>query len=299
MFARLANGHAAPDRIIEGQGTFLSRTMHGVAYDEVTDEIILPVALGGAVLVFKGDASGEEAPIRVIQGMKTRLIRPQTIAVDSKNGEIIVGDTTARTVFIFDRKADGDVAPKRAIYGANTKMLDIVGVAVDPVRNVIAVATRSANTIGIVTFDRTATGNVAPRTVVSGLKTGLGHFRQIQIDPGTGRIFIAQQNMREKQLEAYRADTPRTDAERKAALAASTGRSGPGFIGVWESTDTGDVPPRAIIQGPLSRLIAPGGVVINPQRGEVYAIDGGSSAYYTYLVPEFFKPLLTTSAGGR
>ena len=51
-FARLANGNVAPDRIIEGQTTSLSRTMHGLAYDEVHDEIIVPVALSGAVLVF-------------------------------------------------------------------------------------------------------------------------------------------------------------------------------------------------------------------------------------------------------
>jgi DNA-binding beta-propeller fold protein YncE len=289
VFARLANGHVAPDRVIEGQTTQLSRSMHGVAYDEKHDEIILPVALAGAVLVFKGDANGEQPPVRVIQGTKTRLIRPQTIEVDPVNGEIIVGDTTARTVFVFDRLANGDVAPKRAIYGENTQLLDIVGVAVDPVRNVIAASSRSANTIGIITFNRTDTGNVKPRTVIAGAHTGLGHFRQIAIDSNAGRIYIAQQSMREKQLEAYSGDRPRTDAEREAAAAASTGREGPGFIGVWDIDDNGDVPPRALIQGPTSRLLAPGGVALNPKKGEVYAIDGGSSAYYAYLVPELFK----------
>lgn len=280
----------APDRVIEGQGTTLSRTMHGVAYDEVNDEIILPVALAGAVLVFRGDAKGEEAPVRVIQGTNTRLIRPQTIAVDPVHGEIIVGDTTARSVFVFDRKANGDVAPKRAIYGEKTKLLDIVGVGVDPGRNVIVASSRSANTIGLITFNRTATGNVEPRTVIAGPHTGLGHFRQVAIDPKTGHIFLAQQNMREKQLEAYRGDTPRTEEERKAAAKASTGRTGPGFIGVWDIDDNGDVPPRAIIQGPASRLLSPGGVAINPSRGEVYAVDGGSSAHYAYIVPQLFAP---------
>ena len=77
--------------------------MHGVAYDDVNDEMSIPVALGGAVLVFRAGATGQEAPIRVIQGSKTRLIRPQTIAVDPVHDEIIVGDTTARAVFVFDR----------------------------------------------------------------------------------------------------------------------------------------------------------------------------------------------------
>lgn len=291
VFARLANGNVKPDRVIEGQGTALSRTMHGIAYDEVNDEMSIPVALGGAILVFRGGAHGEEAPIRVIQGSKTRLIRPQTIAVDPVHDEILVGDTTARAVFVFDRKANGDVAPKRALYGDQTKLLDVVGVAVDPQRNVIVVASRSASTIGLVTFNRTDNGNVAPRTVISGPKTGLAHFRQVAVDPGTGRMFIAQQSMREKQLEAYRGDKPRSEEEFKKAQESSTGRAGTGFIGVWDINDNGDVPPRALIQGPMSRLIAPGGVALNPKRGEVYAIDGGSSAFYAYLVPQFFKPV--------
>ena len=264
--------------------------MHGVAYDEINDEISIPVALGGAILVFKADAAGEAAPIRVIQGIKTRMMRPQTIAVDPVHDEILVGDTTSRTVFVFDRRANGDVAPKRALYGANTKLLDVVGVAVDPVRNVIVVASRSASTIGLLTFNRTDNGNVAPRTVIAGPKTGLAHFRQVAVDSGTGRIFLAQQSMREKQLEPYRGDRPRSPEEFEAAKEASTGRAGPGFIGVWDINDNGNVPPRAIIQGPQSRLIAPGGVALNPKRGELIAVDGGSSAYYTYLVPQFFKP---------
>jgi DNA-binding beta-propeller fold protein YncE len=296
VFARLANGHAAPDRVIEGQPTLLSRTMHGVAYDEKNDEILLPVALAGAVLVFKGDAEGDDAPVRVIQGAKTRMIRPQTIAVDPVNDEILVGDTTARTLFVFDRKANGDVAPTRAIYGDKTKLLDLVGVAVDPVRNVIVASTRSANTVGLVTFNRTDAGNVAPRTVISGPRTGLAHFRQVAVDPESGKIFIAQQSMREKQLEAYRGEKPRSEEEFTKALEASTGRIGPGFIGVWDINDNGDVPPRALIQGAMSRLIAPGGVALNPKRGEVYAIDGGSSAYFAYSVPQFFK--LTPSGTG-
>ena len=263
--------------------------MHGVAHDEVNDEISIPVALGGAILVFRGGASGEEAPIRVIQGSKTRMIRPQTIAVDPVHDEILVGDTTARAIFVFDRKANGDVAPKRALYGDRTRLLDVVGIAVDPERNIIVAASRSAATIGLLTFNRTDSGDVAPRTVIAGPKSGLAHFRQVAVDPGTGRIFLAQQSMREKLLEPYRLDRPRTPEEFEQAREASTGRTGPGFIGVWDINDNGNVPPRALIQGPASRLIAPGGVALNPKRGEVYAVDGGSSAYYAYIVPQFFN----------
>ena len=33
-----------------------------------------------------------------------------------------------------------------------------------------------------------------------------------------------------------------------------------GFIGVWNVTDNGDVPPRGIIKGPASGLIWPAGI---------------------------------------
>jgi DNA-binding beta-propeller fold protein YncE len=289
VFARLANGLMAPERVIEGQGTSLSRTMHGVAYDEVNDEMSIPVALGGAILVFRGGADGQEAPIRVIQGSKTRLIRPQTIAVDPIHDEIIVGDTTARAILVFDRKGHGDIAPKRVLYGDRTQLLDVVGVAVDPTRNVIIAATRSSTTTGIVTFNRTDNGNATPRTIISGQKTGLAHFRQVAVDPGSGRIFLAQQSMREKQLEPYRGDQPRSEEEFKKAERSSSGREGPGFVGVWDIDDNGDIPPRALIQGPASRLIAPGGIALDPKRGVIYAVDGGASGYYAYALPQLFK----------
>jgi len=272
--------------------------MHGVAYDEVNDEMSIPVALGGAILVFRGGANGSEAPLRVIQGSKTRLIRPQTIAVDPIHDEIMVGDTTARAILVFDRKTQGDVAPKRVLYGDNTKLLDVVGVAVDPIRNVIIAASRSATTTGIITFNRTDNGNAVPRTIISGRNTGLAHFRQVAVDPESGRIFLAQQSMQEKQLEPYRADQPRTEEEFTKAQRSSSGRVGPGFVGVWDINDNGDIAPRALIQGPASRLISPGGIALDPKRGMIYAIDGGSSGYFAYHLPQLFKDAWATLSSG-
>ena len=120
-FARLANGNVAPNRTIEGQATKLSRTMHGIAYDAVHDEILIPVALSGAVLVFRGGATGRGAAVRVIQGQRTQLVRPHTIAVDPVNNEIIVGDPSNRSVTIFDAEANGDVAPIRMIRGPQNR----------------------------------------------------------------------------------------------------------------------------------------------------------------------------------
>ena len=66
--------------------------MHGIAYEAKHDEIVVPVALAAAVLVFRGGAAGAESPIRVIQGPHTQLVRPHTVAVDEQNGEAVAFD---------------------------------------------------------------------------------------------------------------------------------------------------------------------------------------------------------------
>jgi DNA-binding beta-propeller fold protein YncE len=292
VFARLANGNVAPNRVIEGQATKLSRTMHGIAYDDVNDEIIIPVALGGALLAFRGEAKGEEPPVRVIQGSRTRLVRPQTVAVDPKNNEIITADPSMRSVLVFDRTANGDVPPKRVIHGAKTGLLDIVGVAVDPVRNVIVASSRkgSEGPTGLFVFDRLANGDVPPKAFIGGPNSKLAHFRQVTIDSASGNIFLAQQNTRHKRPEAYVLDQRRagfSEDEREEEGGSRLNRMG--FIAVYAPDDQGDIPPRAIIKGPGIRYSGAGGVALIPRKGEIVAVGG--NGFSTYLLPDFFGDL--------
>jgi DNA-binding beta-propeller fold protein YncE len=293
VFARLANGNVAPNRVIEGQATNLSRTMHGIAYDEVNDEIVIPVALGGAVLVFRGAAQGEEAPLRVIQGTRTRLVRPHTVAVDPKNNEIITADPSMRSVLVFDRRANGNVAPKRVITGPKTGLLDIVGVAVDAERNVIVASSRKGRDgpTGLFVFDRLADGDAAPKAFIGGPNSKLAHFRQVAIDPATGNIFLAQQNTRHKRPEAYVLDKRRAEFSEADEEEDDTGArlNRTGFIAVYAPDDNGDIPPRAIIKGPGIFHAGAAGVALNPKKGEVVAVGG--NGFLTYLLPDFFTDL--------
>jgi DNA-binding beta-propeller fold protein YncE len=291
VFARLANGNVAPNRVIEGQATNLSRTMHGIAYDDVNDEIIIPVALGGAVLVFRGAAQGEEPPLRVIQGTRTRLVRPHTVAVDPKNNEIITADPSMRSVLVFDRRANGNVAPKRLITGPKTGLLDIVGVAVDPVRNVIVASSRKGRDgpTGLFVFDRLANGDVAPKAFIGGPNSKLAHFRQVAIDPRTGNIFLAQQNTRHKRPEAYVLDKRREEFKEQDDEDTGGRLNRMGFIAVYAPDDNGDMPPRAIIKGPGIFHAGAAGVALIPRKGELIAVGG--NGFSAYLVPDFFTDL--------
>jgi hypothetical protein len=295
VFARLANGNVAPKRVIEGQATNLSRTMHGIAYDAMHDEIVIPVALSGAVLVFRADASGEVPPLRAIQGTRTRLVRPHTVAVDPVNNEILTADPSMRAIVVFERMANGNVSPKRVISGPKTGLLDIVGLDVDPIRNVIVASSRKGNgdKVGIFVFDRLANGDVEPKQFIGGPKSKLAHFRQVAIDPGTGNIFLAQQNTRMKQMEAYVLEKPREGFKAKDQDDedddSDSGRLDQmGFIAVYGPDDNGDTPPRAIIKGPGIRLAGAAGVALNPRKKEIITVGG--NGFQTFLLPDFFKP---------
>jgi len=293
VFARLANGNVAPSRVIEGQATNLSRTMHGIAYDEIHDEIVIPVALSGAVLVFKGDATGEVPPVRAIQGTRTRLVRPHTVAVDPVNNEILTADPSMRAVVVFDRLGSGNIAPKRVISGPKAGLLDIVGLDVDPVRNVIVAASRKGDgeKVGLFVFDRMANGDVDPKAFIGGPNSKLAHFRQVAIDRDTGNIFLAQQNTRMKQMEAYVLDQPREGFKEKDDDDddSDSGRlEQMGFIAVYAPGDNGDIPPRAIIKGPGIRLAGAAGVALNRKKKEIITVGG--NGFQTFLLPDFFKP---------
>lgn len=145
--------------------------MHGIAYDEVQDLVVVPAQLSQSILTFRGDASGEQRPLRVIQGPRTEIRRADRVAVDPLRKEIFVGD--GEQVLVFPTDANGDVPPIRAIRGPDTQLDDAGGpaIAVDPVNKLLVVAAR-----GILIFDSTASGNVKPLRVITGGGAGAGRL---------------------------------------------------------------------------------------------------------------------------
>jgi DNA-binding beta-propeller fold protein YncE len=289
----------APARVIQGQLTQLSRTTHGIAYDTTHDEIIAPNPLAAAIVIFRGGANGEEAPIRTIQGAHCGLSRPETVAVDEKNDEIAVGDPGDRRVLIYKRTADGDARPIRTIQGPKTKLLQIVGIAVDPVRDLLVVSTYSrlpGGVTGLLIFDRTAEGDVAPKRVIAGPKSGITRLRQIALDPLTGKIYVAAIN--NEYLPPYNIDVPRAGLDPNVELPSPWNTGTEGFIGVWDDeADDGDVPPRSLIRGRSTGIVHPAGVAFNAKDGEVIAPDAVWNGLFTFLRPELFKSIAQQPSG--
>src|ERR1700756_3777729 len=105
-----------------------------MAYDPVRDEIVVPQFFAFAILTYKGDATGDVAPIRKIFGPHTQLKLPSRMALDAVHGEIFVPQ--GNSILVFPRDADGDVAPIRIIKGPDT-LLGASALTVDPVHDLL------------------------------------------------------------------------------------------------------------------------------------------------------------------
>ncbi|MDA2934425.1 hypothetical protein MYX82_08780 [Acidobacteria bacterium AH-259-D05] len=277
-FARLANGQTPPTRLIAGQATKLSRTMHDIRFDHIHDEIFVSNPFAQAIMAFRGSADGEEAPIRVIQGSKTQLVDPDRLDVDPVHNEIFVpnqawsstlgGPQPEESILVFRREAEGNVAPIRVIKGPNTQLQGVRAVAVDPVNNLLIAGTdlrRPGEQSGLLIFDRTADGDVKPLRIIRGPNTGIIRITQMQVYSPGGWI-VASQPGRQNVQEPEGA-----------------------FIGIWSIYDDGDVPPRWLLGGPKSRMKKPRGVALNPENKELIVADMRANAVFTYYFPELFE----------
>ena len=260
FFARMAKENTQPNRLLAGQGTLMSRTMHDIRHDPIHDEFIVNNPFAYAVLVFRGGADGEEAPIRVIQGPKTMLGGSSRLELDPINNEILVPE--GGQVLVFDRTANGDVAPKRILNGVGRGG----GVAVDTVHNLLILGSGGTNQNpgAIQIFERAASGDTPPLRVIKGPQSGIIRALQMQVHPPTGYIAVTQPG--------------------------ETGDFDPGgtYVGFWHISDNGDVPPRYKLAGPKSTLIKPRGVALIPRSKEVIVADMSLNSVLIYYFPEIF-----------
>jgi len=270
-FARLAGENTPPVRSLEGQKTQLSRTVHGFGYDAVHDEIVVTGSLAEAILTFRGGANGEEPPIRVIQGPKTRILGAGTGAADKVNvdgvhGEIyiIIGKSSGpmNSLFVFDRLATGDVAPKRILNGVRGGTI-----AVDPDRDLLVV--NGGNALSI--YNRTASGDAKPIRVISGPKSQVAGADTFTLYPPKGWIVSG------------------CEAASEAPLAAC----------VWSIDDNGDAPPRwKIPVQQLAQGYQVSATALDPVHKEIIIVANGHkvqaqrpeimNAIITFAWPEIF-----------
>jgi hypothetical protein len=240
--------------------------MHDIRYDEIHDEFFVVNPFAEAIMTFRGDTAGQEAPIRIIQGPHVKF-GGSRLSVDPVHNEIFL--PAGNRIRVYPRDGNGDVAPIRTIEGPDTQLRNAESAAVDPINNVIVVGFNKPpggkENGSILIFSRTDDGNVKPKAVIHGPKSGIIRINQIAVYPQK-RLIVAAMPGEEDVMEPPNA-----------------------FLGVWTYDDNGDVAPKwKIPVGPKTTLKKPFGVVLNPKNKEVILSDMRLNAVLTFSVPEIF-----------
>jgi len=249
----------------------LGRTMHGLAYDAAHDEIFVPQPFAQSILVFRGAVSGEEAPIRFVQGPLTRIDNPDKLEVDPVHDELYVPQ--GEEILVFPRGASGNVAPIRVMKMPAGYLVDAV--TVDYVHNVVITTDRNVGNgkadrsaapklPRVMIFNRTDEGNVKPKGVIGGPKSLITGTFGVRALSQSGLLLLAMNG-------------PRT-----------VGPTDEAFVGVWSINDNGDVPPRWMIGGPYGLLKQPRGVDLDIKNKSVIVTDKVTNSVLTYHFPEIF-----------
>src|SRR5438552_5633914 len=124
------HGNFRPGELITSYTAYDARESRQERSGDTLDENARGKFLPSSITVFDGDAKGDVAPLRVIQGPLSQIDWPMGVAVDEANNEIIVANNGDNSVLVFPRTASGDVAPARVIRGPLTGVNGPMGVAI-------------------------------------------------------------------------------------------------------------------------------------------------------------------------
>lgn len=222
----------------------------------------------GSITVYAGNASGDAAPLRTIEGPLTTLSSPGGMAVT--DDEIVVCDSNIEAVDFFSIHADGNVAPTRQIVGRETEISGCLDVAVDH------------GEVYVLTFDEllvfpiTANGDATPSRRISSFFSG----EALAID--RGELYLAQQGGQvlvyplpvaddAAPSRFFGVECPFGIAAGDGELFATNGCSFSGEVDAYSETATGQASMLRMIRGDHTRMQVP--FVVKLFRKELYVSD--------------------------
>ena len=213
------------------------------------DILVAPYASPPRILVHADGATGDAAPLRVLQGTSTLISgQAQAIAVDSPHQEFWV--TSGGSLNVYPIDAAGNHAPLRQI--SSTELVVPVGVALDLTHDeVVAGSYASGTADAIVVFQRAGNGIIAPLRKIAGPATGIHGIYSVAVDPAANEIY--------------------------ATVGDSTGA-----ILVFARTANGDVAPLRRIAGPHTGLGAPMSIALDAVHNELVVCDLYQPAIFVF-----------------
>jgi DNA-binding beta-propeller fold protein YncE len=176
VYPKTAAGEDKPKRELVGEKTQMEDP-HGIAVDYKNklmfvsnhgNSIVKQTDSGKfeppSITVYPLYAEGDTAPLRIIQGSKTRLNWPANMWVDGTRGELYVANDGDDSILVFKTNDQGDAAPVRMLRGPKTHISKPTGVFLDEKNNELWVANMGNH--AAVVFNRTATGDAAPKRMI-------------------------------------------------------------------------------------------------------------------------------------
>ncbi len=208
-----AEGNAKPSRMLA-----VPHQAWGLALSPRRDEIAVSIELQNAVVIYRREAVGLEAPVRYIRGAQTGMADPHGVYWDEQHNEIAVAnhgnfrglvkntglgcvqvaaeDVPAEggrfqppSLTFYSATASGDERPLRIFEGERTQLDWPMGIDVDAARDEVAVANNGDNSI--LFFSRAQSGDVAPLRVIRGSRTGINRPMGVSIDTKNDEIWVS------------------------------------------------------------------------------------------------------------
>ena len=287
VYATNATGNAVPVRTIAGAATNLN-SPEGITVDTVNNELYVADFFGQAVRVYALNANGNAAPVReLINGPNSNIGQPRMVAVDTVSNEIYVA-TIHNEIIVFPRTASGDAVPIRTISGAATLIKNPISISLDMANDELLVDSYDVggpSVPGILVFNRTDSGNVAPKRLISGGNTQIGTYTNYvrvdavnneifsQGDDGLGVVVFSRtasgniaplRNLTGASTGLLTAGGLLPDLANNTLIVADTSGNS---LRVYSRTATGNVAPLLTVSGPATGLLSPSGIDIDSTGG--------------------------------
>jgi DNA-binding beta-propeller fold protein YncE len=251
-----------------------------------------------SITVHAADATGNVAPVRVIEGPKAQLNWPTAVSIDSARGEVYVSNAVGDSINVYSANASGDVAPIRQIKGPRTMLRNPNGVSVDTVNGEVWVANFGNHTATAYRWD--ANGNAEPIRVIRSAPlnqptTLISNPYMIAFDGRRDEVLVpncvAQPRIAAFSTSADKNAVPTRIIEGQKTLLNRTVHAiaydelhdeivvqsniGQAVV-TYRGGANGDEAPIRIIQGPKTLLRDPQTLFIDPVNNEIYVFNMGT-----------------------
>jgi DNA-binding beta-propeller fold protein YncE len=266
IWSREQKGNVPPSRELA-----VPHRAFSVVVDEEAKEVFITIQHPAAVVVWPKMAQGKDAPLRILEGNKTRLAEANGIALDTKNQLMYVsnqgaasrnnnnvgwartwqpgaatwditdrildfvpgsGEFRAPSINVYPIKANGDTAPLRVIQGPLTQLNWPAHISLDVERQELYVA--NPVTHEIVVFRATDSGNVAPIRVLKGPRTGIKYPHGVFVDTKNDELVVA--NFGNHSSTIYRRTASGNTPPIRTIRAAPAGAPAPMFGNIGSAT---------------------------------------------------------------